>query len=70
MESTVFLIVTSSWAQEVDFTVIFDDEICSVSVAHGDGGSVSVLSDDLADSMSGIDGRVYRVLLAENGLCP
>lgn len=66
-----YLVVTSSWNQDVRFGVSFDDPICSLSVAHGEGGSPAFFGDQLFDSMSGIDGRVYRVVLAENGEpCP
>ncbi len=70
IDSVAYLIVTSSYDQNVRFTVPFDDPICSVSVIHGDGGTVSFTGNELSDSMSGIDGRVYRVELAERGQCP
>lgn len=69
--SVAYLIVTSSYDQNVRFTVPFGDEICSVAVVHGEGGSVSFLGDELSDSIAGIDGRVYRVRLADRGgSCP
>ncbi|MEM7351006.1 MAG: hypothetical protein AAF657_09390 [Acidobacteriota bacterium] len=68
--SKVYLIVTHSYAQQIEFTVPFSDRICGVSVAHGDDGSVSFVDNELSDSFSGIEGRVYQLGLVEGGGCP
>ncbi|MEM1206481.1 MAG: hypothetical protein AAGN66_24825 [Acidobacteriota bacterium] len=69
MGTTEYLIVTSSFDQDVTFTVPFDNTICSVSVVHGDGSAVSFAGGLLHDGMQGIDGRVYRIDFALGASC-
>lgn len=68
--NTVFVIVTSSYDQEVRFTLPFESSICSAEVAQGVDTWLSFSGAELTDGIFGIDGRVYRVELAEGGVCP
>ena len=67
--TTAFLIVTASYDQHVAFTVPFERRICSVTVAHGDDATLSFHANELSDSMTGIDARVYEVELASDTGC-
>lgn len=56
-----YLIVTHSWDQEADFEVSFYNCISDVDVVSGTAENLYHNDNILGDTMSGIDGRVYRI---------
>lgn len=66
-----YLVVTYSGDEAVVYRVSLGSDVCDVELVQGQSDALEVDGDAVIDSMSGSDGRLYRIaLLDDNGACP